>query len=148
MSIIEKLNSRSVPEDILPIVYSFIPISTRILLTKKDYQKHYINSSQYLNKSRNFDYYIKETIKKDNKLCFDILLEKNFEMWIKIKKFKGKIGVNHCKTTNYISYLKELTIHYHSGRCKMSIVEYLKLKRPKKNKELKNTKIKYTRWNF
>jgi hypothetical protein len=148
MSIIKKLNSQKFPEDLLPIVYSFIHINTRILLTKKEYEKYYIISSQYLINSMNFDYYIKDTIKKDNKLRFEILLKKNFEKWIKIKKFRGKIGVNHCKTTNYISYLKELTIHYNSGRCKMSIVDYLKIKRPKNNKEFKNTKIKYTRWNF
>jgi|TARA_R110001592_G_scaffold18865_2_gene78085 hypothetical protein len=148
MSILERLNSRKFPEDLLPIVYSFININTRYSLTKKEYEKYYIYSAVYLNKSNNFDYYIKDTIKTDNKLRFDILLKKNFEKWIKIKKFRGKIGVNHCKTTNYISYLKELTIHYNSGRCKVSIIDYLKIKRPKKNKEFKNTKIKYTRWNF
>ena len=48
MSLIKKLNSQKFPEDLLPIVYSFIHINTRILLTKKEYEKYYIISSQYL----------------------------------------------------------------------------------------------------
>jgi hypothetical protein len=145
--IIDILNSHKCPEDILPNIYSYLTLSTRYVLSKKEFEKYYLKTSNCVKKSKNFDKYIKNIIRKDNLLCFTILIEKNFELWIKIKQFKGKIGVNHCKTNNYLAFVKELCIHFNAGRCKMKLVNYYKEKRPKKNKKLKKTKIKYTRWN-
>ena len=134
--ILNRLNSNKFPEDILPNIFSFLLPSTRLQVTKKEFRKYYLQSSCYKNKSRDFDKYIKDTI----------LIENYFDLWVKIKKFKGKIGVNHCTTTNYLGFIKELCIHFGAGHCKMKLVNYYKFKRPKKNKNLKKTKIKYTRW--
>ena len=98
-------------------------------------------------RSKNFDKNIKRMIRSDNLLCFSILLKENYYFWITIKNFRGKIGVNRCRTNNYISYLKELCNYYGSGKCKTKLINTIKTKKTNKNKEFKNIKIKYTRWN-
>lgn len=144
--IFNRLKSNKFPEDILPNIFSFLLPSTRLQVTKMEFRKYYLQSSCHKNKSKNFDKYIKDIIRKDKIIYFTILIENYFDLWVKIKKFKGKIGVNHCTTTNYLGFIKELCIHFGAGHCKMKLVNYYKFKRPKKNKNLKKTKIKYTRW--
>lgn len=143
----ERLNSRKFPEDLLNIVSSFIPINIRVNLNKFEFKENYLKSLGYENSYKNFDTTMKRIIRHDNILVFSILLVYKYDFWITIKNFKSIIGANHCRTNNYISYLKELCVYFKAKRCKVRLVEYIKIKRTNKNKELKNIKIKYTRWN-
>tara|TARA_B110000285_G_C14869673_1_gene488540 strand:+ start:244 stop:738 length:495 start_codon:yes stop_codon:yes gene_type:complete len=142
-----RLNSRKFPEDLLNIVSSYIPINIRYVLNKFEFNKHYIKSLGHIERSKSFDSNIKRIIRQDNILCFSILLSANYDFWIKIKNFKSKIGIHRCRTNNYISYLKELCIYFKASHSKVELIEYIEKKRTNKNKELKNIKIKYTRWN-
>jgi len=143
----ERLNSRKFPEDLLNIVRSFIPINIRVNLNKFEFKENYLKSLGYENSYKEFDTTMKRIIRHDNILVFSMLLIDKYDFWIKIKNFKSIIGMNHCKTNNYISYLKELCVYFRAERCKVRLAEYIKIKRTNKNKELKNIKIKYTRWN-
>ena len=146
-TVLDRLNLNTFPEDLLPIVYSYIPIDIRFIINKKGFNENYLKSLRHIMRSKNFDKNIKRMIRSDNLLCFSILLKENYYFWITIKNFRGKIGVNRCRTNNYISYLKELCNYYGSGKCKTKLIDTIKTKKTNKNKEFKNIKIKYTRWN-
>ena len=98
------------PEDILNLIYEYIPYHTRCLFSAKNYSKYntshqeYLNNNVYgvhlkLNKRFTFDTYVRKIIKNDYYYIFQFVLKENYKKWKKTTK------KNRYKNMNYRSKL-------------------------------------------
>ena len=132
------------PQDMVNIIYTFIPISTRIYLSKKEFDNNYLDFVKNIGKRRNsLNTYITFLIKKKCSLQFEINLKNNYKRWCKIKKFQYKIDDSRFRFPTYICYLKYKCSEYESNLCKLAILNYEK---EKEIKIYKNKKIRNIRW--
>ena len=134
-----------IPEDVLGVIYTFIPLSIRRMVTKQDYNLYYPTFVQHISDNNQLDSYTRHLIRKKQTLPFQLLIQLKYNKWQKIKNIRSKIGhVTLFKSPNYIIYLKELCNHYNSNACKTIIINYEKSNGKKIHKKIK---FKNIRWN-
>lgn len=134
-------NISKLPEVLVDIVYEYVPLSTKIFLTKKTYcENHYLVKS-YINK-RQYENYIRCMVRQDNSFVFSFLINENITIWInKIFNFLYK----DTTYDNYLWFLHEYCIEHESTRCKNIIDKYIELLGLGKNQHKKSTSIN-SRW--
>ncbi len=114
-------NIDNLPNDLKKIIYEYLPIKIKKILTKKHYidffDKHYLYLKSTLcngvYRKFSFNTYIEKLIKNDSNFIFNLMMKKELFIWGRKKRYKyrGK------KYKNYISFLKELCIKNESNRC-------------------------------
>jgi hypothetical protein len=134
------MNIKLLPDELEDIVYSYIPKSITIFLTKKKYieQHHLIRS--FINK-KNIENYIRSMVRQDNDFVFKLLLSENYNRWLNMKKYYYK----ECIFANYLIFLESYAIDNDSKKCRNLIINLFEEEGLSKNRHKKNT-IKYIRW--
>ncbi len=100
----------NLPEDILNLIYQYIPYHVRCLFSAKNYLKYNSSHQEYLrnnvygyhlklNKRFTFDTYVRKLIKNDYYYVFQFVLKENYKSWKKTTK------KNRYKNMNYRSKL-------------------------------------------
>jgi|Laugresu1bdmlbsd_1035121.scaffolds.fasta_scaffold38822_2 hypothetical protein len=128
------------PEIIVEIIYSYIPNSVTMFLTKKTYIEYHHFIRQYINKKK-IEQYIRTMVHADNDFVFMHLLVENYSRWINMKKYYYQ----ECIYGNYLKFLESYAIDNHSVKCLNIICKILKEQAFSKNQHKKNTN-KYIRW--
>ena len=130
------------PEVIVGEIFKFLPRNTIYLLNRTFFDSHYpqIIADFDVNNSR-FQSYIRNIIRLDCNFQLQYLLNSHFLRWNKVLNWKYKQNT----FPSYISFLKLLTIHYNSQRCRFLINQYLKTSLSKKNRH-KKIRSKNSRW--
>lgn len=133
-------NISRLPEDLVPIIYEFIPLKITIFLTKKMYLKNHKLVRKYIQRSQ-YENYIRAMVRRDNDFVFGLLIQENFERWLFFKKYTYKTTL----FSNYIYFLLEYCIENESDKCKQIVNRYIVNSGLSQNQHKKNT-IKNIRW--
>ena len=133
-------NISRLPDELIREIYTYIPNSVTIFLTKNSYIKHHNLIRKYINK-RNIENYIRAIVRQDNDFVFKQLLIENQVRWLNMKKCYYK----NCIYSNYLNFLESYSLDNESTKCRKLISELFKELGLSKNQHKKNT-IKYIRW--
>lgn len=133
-------NVDKLPEVIVDIVYSYIPKSVTMFLSKINYKETHHLIRQFINK-RKIELYIREMVRDDNDFVFNHLLVENYRRWLNMRKYYYKESIYG----NYLNFLESYTIENQSTKCRKKMLIFFEEQGLSKNQHKKNT-IKYIRW--
>jgi hypothetical protein len=133
-------NVDKLSDELIDVIYSYIPKSVTIFLTKKNYIKEHYLLRNYINK-RYIEQYIRTMVRQDNEFVFNLLLVENYKRWLNMKKYYYK----ECIYGNYINFLESYAIDNKSLKCRKLIINLFEEQGLNKNQHKKNV-IRYIRW--
>lgn len=133
-------NISKLPEVLVDIVYEYVPLLTKIFLTKKNYCENHHVVKSYINK-RQYENYIRCMVRQDNSFVFSFLMHENIIIWARIHNYLYK----DYTYDNYILFLHEYCIENESTRCREILDKCIEILRLNKNKHKKSTLIN-SRW--
>ncbi len=133
-------NVNRLPEVMVDIIYSYVPNSVLMFLSKKKYIEYHHLIRQLINK-RNIEHYIRAMVMDDNDFVFKYLLVENYGRWLNMKKYYYK----ECIYSNYLNFLESYAIENESPKCRKLLHEVFEEKGLNKNQHKKNT-TRYIRW--
>ena len=126
--------------ELIDIIYSYIPKSVTIFLTKKNYIKEHYLLRSFINK-KHIEQYIRTMVRQDNDFVFKLLLVENYKRWLNMKKYYYK----ECIYGNYLNFLESYAIDNQSTKCRKLILKLFEEEGLSKNQHKKNTN-RYIRW--
>lgn len=133
-------NIDKLQNEIVDIIYTYIPKSVTIFLTKKSYiEEHHLIRS-FINK-RNIEHYIRAMVRHDNDFVFNQLLVENLNRWLNMKRYYYK----ECIYGNYLNFIESYALDNESIKCRKILFIFLQEQGLNKNQHKKNTN-KYIRW--
>ena len=131
------------PEDIIGVIYEFLPITTLYTLNKNLFSLHYPTVLSTASATK-FKSYVRNIIRNDYDFKLSHLLKLNYQKWNKQSSWKYK---RHT-FPSYMVFLKLLSTEYNSTRCRQLIDNYLKndlsLSKKKKHKKIRHKNIKWS----
>jgi hypothetical protein len=130
----------SLPDELIYIVYSYIPKSVTMFLTKKKYIEDHHLIRQFIDK-RKIEQYIRAMVRDDNEFVFKQLLVENYKRWLNMRKYYYK----ECIYGNYLNFLESYAIDNQSTKCRKIMLNFFEEEGLSKNQHKKNT-IRYIRW--
>lgn len=133
-------NIDKLPLELVDIVYSYIPKSVTIFLSKQNYIKDHHLIRKLINK-RNIEQYIRTMIRQDNDFVFKQLLVENYNRWLNMKNYYYK----ECIYANYLNFLDSYTIDNESTKCRKILINFIEEEGLGKNQHKKN-RYRYIRW--
>lgn len=133
-------NVDKLPEVLVDIVYSYVPKSVTMFLTKENYMKDHYLIREFINK-RKIEQYIRSMVRQDNDFVFKQLLVENYRRWLNMTKYYYK----ECIYGNYLNFLESYSIDNQSTKCRKIINIFLEEQGLSKNQHKKKT-IRYIRW--
>jgi hypothetical protein len=134
------MNVKTLPDELEDKVYSYMPKSITIFLTKKNYIEGHHLIRSFINRN-NIENYIRSMIRQDNDFVFKQLLVENYNRWLNMRKYYYK----ECIFSNYIYFLESYAIDNESIKCRNLIIDLFQEEGLSKNRHKKNT-IRYIRW--
>ena len=98
-------NVNKLPEELVDIIYSYIPHKVTLFLTKNMYLFNHHLIRNYI-KRYDIEEYFRTTIRKDNDFVFKIQLYENYRNWINLKQYyyKGQIFASYLYFINSYCY--------------------------------------------
>ena len=137
-TILNKINN--LPNELVSIIYSYVPLSVTIFLTKTSYlnNHHYIRN--FINK-REIENYFRSTIRRDHSFVFQQILNENYQKWFKMSNYLYRDIIY----SNYIYFLMSYCIENESTNCRMIIDNLFEELGLSKNQHKKKT-TKHIRW--
>ena len=133
-------NVDSLPDELILIIYSYIPKMVKLFLTKQKYIEEHKLIKKYINKT-NIENYYRSMLRQDNDFVFKQLLVENQQKWFNMKSYYYKT----CIYTNYITFIESYADEHESSNCKQLIVDLFEELGLNKNQHKKNM-IKYIIW--
>ena len=105
------MNIKTLPDELEDIVYSYIPKSAMIFVTKQNYlTSHHLVRS--LVNRKNIENYIRSMVRQDNDFVFKLLLVENYNRWLNMTKYYYK----ECIFNNYLMFLESYAIDNQSTK--------------------------------
>jgi hypothetical protein len=130
--ILEDINY--LPEDVVDyVIKDYIPYEY-LMLTNKHYYKLY--HSTIRNKIRNYENYIRDTIKRDNDFVFRTIVNENYKRWMDIRQYIYKT----TRYKNYIYFINDFCIEHESNKCRSTLAGFLEQHGLCQNQHKKNVR--------
>ena len=126
------------PEEIVGQIKEYIPNDIIVFTNKKNYLLHHIFIKYRV---KNYENYIRDTIRRDNDFVFDKIIRENYKKWYEIKNYKYKNMI----FKNYLYFAINFCIENDSNNCRNTINFFLKEHGLCKNLHKKNI-VKYIKW--
>ena len=123
----------NLPIELINIIYNYIPHTTLIFLTKKNYDIYHNDVLEYTinKKNKNIYNYIRYIIRCDNYIALNDFLHnlKKFNITSSGYLTNHKIKYKYKKYANFFDYLLYLCIENDkpSTKCKNIVMEHMKL---------------------
>jgi hypothetical protein len=134
-------NIRELPNELIDSIYVFIPMKTKVFLSRTFYTYNHYLVRNYVSKG-NMESYIRDTIRRDNDFVFFQILNENFIKWIfEIRNYKYK----NIIFQNYLYFVKEFCLINESMKCRNVLNDFIKKHDLCKNEHKKNPR-RNTRW--
>jgi len=135
MSIIENVNK--LPQELINLIKEYIPKKSFVFTNRVNYLLyHYLIKKSI----KNYENYIRNTIKRDNDFVFYMIFIENYHRWCEIKQYIYKNMV----FKNYVYFTINYCIENDSNNCRNIINNYFKQHGLGKNTHKKNI-VKYIR---
>ena len=128
-----------IPEEIIKIIYEFLPISKKKLLTKKSFNLYYYVNNKDKKINKMYTKYLKFLIQKKCYIHIDIIMHIFCGKFLSIKKWKYK----HKTYPNFLVYLKDYALKNNSQKCYELIKHLLE---PSKKNIYKRIRTRNIRW--
>lgn len=137
--ILEKISNK-IPDELIYIIKSYLPIKSILFLNKEIYLQHHSIIRKFIPRMQ-VENYIRDIVRRDNYFVFNQILRENYIKWLQIKHYINK-QVIYC---NYIFFIKDYCIQHHSPKCRQIINDLLIEEGLSKN-QYKNNIHKNKRW--
>lgn len=111
-------NIDKLPDEIVDIIYSYIPNLTTTFISKNNYLRDHKLIRQYIDKNE-IENYIRTMVRQDNDLIFEQLLVENYHKWILMKNYYYK----GCVYSDYLVFLESYIMDNESIKCKKILNE-------------------------
>jgi hypothetical protein len=134
------INVDKLPDELIDIIYSFIPKVVTTFLTKENYIRDHHLIRNFINK-KNIEQYVRCMIRQDNDFVFNQLIFENYQRWLNMKKYYYKETIY----ADYIHFLVSYAIDNDSIKCRKIIQDLFEELGLSKNQHKKN-RFKYIRW--
>jgi hypothetical protein len=135
---IETINR--LPCELVMMIKSYLPKSSLIFLNRYYYKKYHYFVKNIISKN-NFENYLRDIIRRDNKFVFSQIL---LDFHKNISKIKNYVYKN-IMYKNYFYFLIDYCIKNSSIKCRNVLNEFLKVQGLCQNRHKKNTFI-HIRW--
>jgi hypothetical protein len=135
-NIINVINN--LPIELIELIKQFIPKTILVFTNKTNYYLYHKLLQTYI---KNYESYIRETIRRDNLFVFEVLTKENIKKWI----FKKNYNYKNIVFNNYLSFIIYYCSENNSDKCKNFILSFLKEEGLSKNQHKKNV-VKHIRW--
>lgn len=112
--------NKTLPDELINIIKSYLPINSSIFLTKQNYLLHHLLIRDLIPK-KNIENYIRDMVRRDNDFVFQLLIKENYKKWIYIKHYIYK----NIIYKNYIYFIKDFCIENESHRCRTLLNSFL-----------------------
>jgi hypothetical protein len=130
-----------IPDVLLLIIYSYLPVKVKILLNKNYYNMYHYKFYDYI-LSRDIESYIRDIIRRDLFFVFKYILNENYQRWTnKIKNYKYK----NLVYKNYLYFIKDFCIEQDSVKCLCYLNDFMVKFHLGQNQHKKNT-VRNIRW--
>jgi hypothetical protein len=127
-------NINKLSNEVINIIYSYIPKTTTIFLTRQNYLCEHYFIRNYIDKTK-IENYIRCMVRQDNYFVFQQLLVENHIQWgynIKNYFYKQKIY------PNYLFFIEEYCNEFEAEKCHNLIIHILQELGLRKNQHKKN----------
>ena len=135
---IDMNNIINLPNEIMQLIKEFLPVRIIVFTNKQNYDLYHYCIKKYI---KNYENYIRNTLRRDNLFVFEKIMRENFKKWIKIKNYIYK----NIIYKNYICFIINYCIDNESSKCKCLLKEFIEEHGLSKNLHKKNI-IKHIRW--
>jgi hypothetical protein len=136
LTLIDKINK--LPHELINLIKEYIPKKNLLFTNKENYKLYHFIIRNYI---RNYENYIRDTIRRDNYFVFNMILKENYTKWCEIKQYIYKNMV----FLNYVYFIINYCIENESTNCRNVINIFFKEHGLGKNPHKKNV-IRYIRW--
>jgi hypothetical protein len=119
----EIINFSLLPDELLEIIQSYIPIPKKIMLCKTNYIKYHSLLRQYIIKNK-LEKYIRNIVCRDYDFVFEFLLRENLERWLNMIDYEYKNIIFY----NYIFFIRFFCAENESFCCQKIITKILQEK--------------------
>jgi len=126
------------PDELINIIKEYVPKKEFIFTNRENYFLYHHLIKKYI---KNYENYIRDTIRKDNDFVFKLILRENYNKWCEIKQYRYKNMI----FKNYVYFTISYCIENDSNNCRNNINEFFKEHGLGKNLHKKNV-VKYIRW--
>lgn len=127
------------PEEIIKIIYDFLPISNKMLLTKKLFNMYYYVNNKDIKINKQYANYLRFLIQKKCYIHVDIIFHIFCGKFISMQKWKYK----NKTYPNFLVYLKDHALKNNSQKCYELIKNLLE---PSKKNKYKRIRTRNIRW--
>tara|TARA_Y100000591_G_C21746703_1_gene652372 strand:+ start:279 stop:728 length:450 start_codon:yes stop_codon:yes gene_type:complete len=122
------------PNEIIKIIYQYIPLHIRCILTLHDYKKYMSNYNlKDIISQQNWHSFIRSIVRNDYELVFSKLLIQNWNIWCKHKRYQYKNSTYHT----YILFIEDYAIDKKAQKIRQMILS---------NKNKNNIKNYNNKW--
>ena len=126
------MNLFNLPQELVDIVYEYLPIQVLIWTNRENYFKHHKKARPIKRRMQ----FMRFAIRNDYEILFSIMLRENKSSWEEPNKYTYKNQVYGC----YMDYLAEQCIVSKSDKCRAQIINTgYKNKYKKKSKSIQWT---------
>ena len=133
-------NMNVLTDDVLNIIYAYIPKSATIFLNKDYYLSEHCLIRKYINK-KNIEKYMRTMLRQDNNFVFNQLIIENHKRWLNMKNYYYK----ECIYGNYLNFLESYALDNQSIKCRQLIINLFEQQGFRKKQHKKNTS-RYVKW--
>ena len=135
-NIINVINN--LPIELIELIKQFIPKTILVFTNKTNYYLYHKLLQTYI---KNYESYIRDTIRRDSLFVFEVLTKENIKKWILKKNYNYK----NIVFNNYLSFIIYYCSENNSDKCKNFILSFIKEEGLCKNQHKKNI-VKHIRW--
>ena len=128
------------PQDIINIVWSYVPKSTLAFLSKKLYLTNHTYIRPTICKKR-YEEYIRTMVRRDNDFVFQTLLMENISRWNNFRNYYYHGAIYYI----YLIFLRSYCSDFGSTKCKEILDKQLEELGLCKNQHKKKN-VRYIRW--
>ena len=131
MNVLDRITE--LPQELLRLIKEFIPKRVIVFVNKEYYGLyHHLVRNMILKKE--YENYIRDTIRRDHDLVFNAILKESGKRWLSITHYRYKSSVY----SNYLYFLRDFCLMNDSTNCRNCLNVYLKEQGIGKNQHKKN----------
>ena len=128
-----ELKINYLPDELIKYIFEYVHPSEIVFVNKKYYLSYHSFVRQMIPK-KNYENYIRETIKRDHSFVFEQIIKENWKKWLSIREYLYKNSVY----SNYIYFLKDYGLINDSIKCRNLLNAFLLERGIGKNQHKKN----------
>ena len=128
-----ELKINYLPDELIKYIFEYVHPSEIVFVNKKYYLSYHSFVRQMIPR-KNYENYIRETIKRDHSFVFEQIIKENWKKWLSIREYLYKNSVY----SNYIYFLKDYVLINDSIKCRNLLNAFLFERGIGKNQHKKN----------